>query len=152
MWFDFWGDFLVTFCWSGFCAWGDSMCFLSSNLWLEWHQQKTLELHFLPIVATFLPLHSLIFFYFIFSLASLCDYQSAVKIWSKLMLYFVKPQHACFFRNYNLLSKMWCFCFILSNWDHAQKRFACFLLFSSHPRIYHLHLSVFYSLCKNWAI
>lgn len=66
MWFDFWGDFLVTFCWSGFCAWGDSMCFLSSNLWLEWHQQKTLELHFLPIVATFLPLHSLIFFILFF--------------------------------------------------------------------------------------
>lgn len=87
---------------------------------LKWHQQKTLELRFPLIVATFLPWHLLIFFnyYFYFSPSSRCDYQSAVKIWSKLMLYFVKLWHAWFFFffcNYNLLSKMWCFCFNLSN-------------------------------------
>lgn len=152
MWFDFWGDFLVTFCWSGFCAWGDSMCFLSSNLWLEWHQQKTLELHFLPIVATFLPLHSLIFFILFFPSLPCVIISLQWKFDRSWCCILLSPSMLVFFRNYNLLSKMWCFCFILSNWDHAQKRFACFLLFSSHPRIYHLHLSVFYSLCKNWAI
>lgn len=30
--------------------------FMSSNLWLEWHQQKTLELHFPLIVAVFFAL------------------------------------------------------------------------------------------------
>lgn len=68
---------------------------------LKWHQQKTLEVRFPLIVATFLPWHLLIFFLisiiFIFSPASLCDYQSAVKIWSKLMLYFVKLWHVWFF-------------------------------------------------------
>lgn len=32
MWLNLSGDFLVTFCWSGFCAWGDSMCFYEFKL------------------------------------------------------------------------------------------------------------------------
>lgn len=67
---------------------------------LKWHQQKTLELRFPLIVATFFALTFTDFFLiiiFIFSPASLCDYQSAVKIWSKLVLYFVKLWHAWFF-------------------------------------------------------
>lgn len=32
VWLNLSGDFLVTFCWSGFCAWGDSMCFYEFKL------------------------------------------------------------------------------------------------------------------------
>lgn len=157
MWLNLSGDFLVTFCWSGFCAWGDSMCFYEFKLvtWVA-SAENTWTTFSSDCSYIFCPG---IYWYFFFLVLffprfpvwlSVCS-ENLIKV-SKLMLYFVKPSMLVFFRNYNLLSKMWCFRFILSNWDSAQKCFACFLLFSSHPRIYHLHLSVFYSLCKNWAI
>lgn len=62
VWLNLSGDFLVTFCWSGSVLEETACVFMSSNLWLEWQQQKTLELHFLLIVATFLPWHLLIYF------------------------------------------------------------------------------------------
>lgn len=73
--------------------------------------------------------------------------------------------HAC---SYSLHSKMWCFDFFLFLYCFCvflfwifsfptkimprKNKFCMFPAVSSHLRIYHLHLSVFYSLCKNWPI
>lgn len=73
--------------------------------------------------------------------------------------------HAC---SYSLHSKMWCFdffsvfciVFVFLFWIFSfptkimprKNKFCMFPAVSSHLRIYHLHLSVFYSLCKNWPI
>lgn len=55
-----------------------------------------------------------------------------------------------------------CFCivFVFLFWIFSfptkimprKNKFCMFPAVSSHLRIYHLHLSVFYSLCKNWPI
>lgn len=159
---------LSTFCWYSLWARGDRTCccvFLSSQL------QKT------PRPFSFLfgrrlwfgpqPAFSL-FLVWIFPVWLLGEPSGPPHA-------FPSPvPHAC---SYSLHSKMWCFDFFfvvvfvlfcvfvlkffpfLLRLCPEKKSFACFLLFlhtfvyiDIYRYIYHLHLSVFYSLCKNWSI
>lgn len=155
---------LNTFCWHSFGAWGDRMLllifvFLSSQL------QKMSEIYPTPIpfslMLRFGP--QLAFFFSLVALpeAALQGSPSPSSPPSS------QPAHTRA-SSYSLHSKMWCFqlfwvlyCFCpFCFWIFAfllrlcpeKNKLCMFPAVSSHLPMYHLHLSVFYSLCKNWLI
>lgn len=153
---------LNTFCWHSFGAWGDRMLlifvFLSSQL------QKMSEIHPTPIPfslgAEVWASASLFLLWFF--LKQPCR----EALGSLFSPHLAQPAHT-HASSYSLYSKMWCFpflgvlyrfCLFVLNCSFPTKimprknKLCMFPAVSSHLRMYHLHLSVFYSLCKNWLI
>lgn len=136
---------LNTFCWHSFGAWGDRMLllifvFLSSQL------QKMSEIYPTPI-----PFSLMLRFG-----PQLASPSPRLSPLTPMLLPTVSTAKCDAF---NFFWVLYCFCpfcfwifaFLLRLCPEKNK-LCMFPAVSSHLRMYHLHLSVFYSLCKNWLI